>query len=127
MRDFSHLGELIDRIAAARREARDHAPKVSNDHQEAGIFLAMMYALDKYSEEQNIPATPAGETAATIEPEPEPLPPWPSNDGSAVIQPEELEQDQEPEPDDGEPDEPEPAARRRRRGSRPASDAGEGD
>lgn len=58
MKDFSGYEELVSRVAQARRDARDNGPRGSNDDLEAAIFVAMMFALDKWNMEQGSPPPP---------------------------------------------------------------------
>jgi hypothetical protein len=52
MKDFTGYEDLIKKIGEARRIARDHAPRGSNDDLEAGLFLASCLAMQDYTQER---------------------------------------------------------------------------
>ena len=77
MKDWGDKQELLRRIERARSEARNHAfpLQAGNDTLEAAMFVASMYALDQWADEQNQPATimpapPVEEAPALPPPEP---------------------------------------------------------
>ena len=108
----SHIIDLVDRIADARRQARDSGPRVSNDHLEGAIFVAMVRALDDFNQQQAAaatepPAEPVAEASAEVVTDVEPSPDEPAEPTDADLEP-------EPEPEPEEPSD-EPTSRRRRR------------
>jgi hypothetical protein len=52
MKDFTGYEDVIKAISEARRIARDHAPRGSNDDLEAGLFLASCLAMQDYTQAQ---------------------------------------------------------------------------
>jgi hypothetical protein len=68
MRDFTGYEDLIKQVGEARRIARDHAPRGSNDDLEAGLFLASYMAMVDYMQKQA--AENVGQSAAPSVAEP---------------------------------------------------------
>ena len=100
MKDFTGYADVLRDMAQARRDARDNAPRGSNDEIEAAMFLAMASAYSAWYATQHDPGAQAQTVPQT-------------ETGSAVDppQPEEPEEFKEPE----EPKDPEAPAPRRRR------------
>jgi hypothetical protein len=61
MKDFTGYENVIKAISEARRIARDHAPRGSNDELEAGLFLASFLATwqTQFPEQQSQSAAPS--------------------------------------------------------------------
>lgn len=59
MKIWHDKGDLVERLAQARRDARDTAPRSGgNDALEAAMFFAMMHELDRWAGEQVDEPTP---------------------------------------------------------------------
>jgi hypothetical protein len=70
MKDWHDKGHLIDKLAEARKDARDTAPRSGgNDALEAAMLLGMLYALDKIHQEEDTSAATPSEAPAANAPE----------------------------------------------------------
>ena len=64
MKEWHDKGHLIDKLAEARKDARDTAPRSGgNDALEAAMLLGMLYALDKIHQEEDTSAATPSETS----------------------------------------------------------------
>ena len=69
MKEWHDKGHLIDKLAEARKDARDTAPRSGgNDALEAAMLLGMLYALDKIHQEEDTSADTPSEAPAEAAP-----------------------------------------------------------
>jgi len=69
MKEWHDKGHLIDKLAEARKDARDTAPRSGgNDALEAAMLLGMLYALDKIHQEEDTSADNPSEAPAEAAP-----------------------------------------------------------
>jgi hypothetical protein len=70
--------ELVGLVAEARRKAYAAAPRDSNDHIEAALFVAMLAAVNDYvGRQEEAPAAPPAEPEPIVMTEAEPEPALP--------------------------------------------------